>query len=381
MAILVTGGTGFLGRHVTALLRASGEEVRVLARTVPAARAGAPADDGVRFVAGSVLDEEALAEASKGCRLVLHLAGRVLWGEHAPELFPLHVEGTRNVLRAAGRAGAARVVHVSTSGAVGISKDLSFVANEESPFVTELARRWAYYLSKIYAEKVALDEHQRGTVPVVVVSPALLLGPLGAPEGKKAAEGDAANGIVGKFLRREIAAIPPGVISVVDVRDAAQAVVNAGEKGRPGARYLLGVNLGMDELMDRLERASGVAAPRVKIPAGARHVLDRAASALETVERLAGYTGEEAASLAMAGYSWAVDDAAARRDLGFAPRPLDETIRAAVTAVERSGGADRAAPEGLVSLALDGLHRLTSPRSRPDPEPRPGAAARPDRSS
>lgn len=351
--------------------------MRVLARTVPERTSER---DHVRFVAGSVEDDAVLETAAKGCRLVLHLAGRVVWGEHAPELFPLHVEGTRRVLRAAGAAGAARVVHVSTSGTVGISKDLSAVATEESPYATEIARRWPYYLSKIYAEKVALDEHARGTVPVVVVSPALLLGPDGGVGGE-------ANAIVAKHLRREVAAIPPGVASVVDVRDAAAAVLAAGEKGRPGARYLLGVNLGMEELFERLESVSGVPAPRIRIPTRAQGALDAAANALEKIERMAGYTGEEAASLAMAGYSWAVDAAAARRDLGFAPRPLDETLAAAVRAVERREGALDARPTGLLSLALDGLHRLTSPRAltgppaRPAPEPPPGDGARPGRSS
>src|SRR5207237_10273091 len=80
MAILVTGGTGFLGRHVVDLLLASGEEVRVLARTAP----DDVPDGPVRHINGSVLEPDVLRAAVAGCRLVIHAAGRVSWSA-APE--------------------------------------------------------------------------------------------------------------------------------------------------------------------------------------------------------------------------------------------------------------------------------------------------------
>jgi dihydroflavonol-4-reductase len=354
MNILVTGGTGFLGRHVVELLRARGDQVRELSR-----RSG-----------GSVLDPGAVKKVVAGCDAVIHLAGRVTWGAGAAaaDLFELHVEGTRNVFRAAKEAGVKRLVHVSTSGTVGISKDLDAVATEDSAYAIELARNWPYYLSKIFAEKVAL-EHD-----AVVVSPALLLGPGEA----------AANEIVARFISREVAAIPSGVVSFVDVRDAAAMTVAALDKGQPGRRYLLGTNMSFAELFAVLERVSGVSGPLTKIPSRARDVIERATGLLETLERAAGFTGEEAASLAMAGYSWAVGSERAKGELGFAPRPADETLAAAVEAVRSSE--EPLEPAGVLSYALGRLHKITdrlaaSASSRRAQEPPPEDEARPGRSS
>ncbi len=343
------------------LLRETGEEVRVLARRVPERRKGSR--DPVKLVAGDVLDPASLERPSHGCDTVYHLAGRVIWGERAHELYPLHVDGTRNVLVAAEKAKAKRIVFVSTSGTVGLSANLSAVATEDSPYAIEIARRWPYYLSKIYAEKLALEQATKG-LPVVVVSPALLPGP---------------DEVTIRFVRREIGAVPPGVVSIVDVRDAAAAIRAAAERGTPGRRYLLGVNMSFAELFQALERVSGIAAPRLKIPEAARGVLDRAAAALSFVERAVGFSGEEAATLAMAGFSWAVSSDRARAELDFRPRPLEETLAYAVEHA-RSVQAE-AAPAGLMSSALHRLHRLTGPLSRPGPALPREAGAHPDRSS
>src|SRR5262245_28237740 len=122
MAILVTGGTGFLGRHVVELLRSLGEEVRILARKPLETLHGG--GDPVCFFRGDILDRGAVVAAATGCRAVIHLAGRVNWSGAAEGLHPLHVEGTRHAIDAARCAGAARFVHVSTSGTVGISRNL-----------------------------------------------------------------------------------------------------------------------------------------------------------------------------------------------------------------------------------------------------------------
>ncbi|QWB23386.1 MULTISPECIES: SDR family oxidoreductase [Streptomyces] len=100
-SILVTGGTGTLGGHVVPLLRAAGHEVRILSRTAR------PAADGIEYVTGDLLKNEGVDAAIEGAGTVLHLAG----GPKGDD------EATRNLVRAASRAGVRHLVYISVIGA------------------------------------------------------------------------------------------------------------------------------------------------------------------------------------------------------------------------------------------------------------------------
>jgi len=263
--ILLTGGTGYLGRHVVDVLLASGEKkIRVLARR----RDSSLDAKGVEVVLGDVTEPDTLPRAFAGAQQVIHLAGRVERTQGAAdELFQVHVDGTRHVLREAARARVERFVHVSTSGTVAVSEKPDPIRNEQSGYAIEAVRSFPYYLSKIYAEKIALEafnlgvrlsDEERVKVPVVVVQPSLLLGP---GEGALSSGKD-----VVRFLKREIPAVPPGGVNFVDVRDAAQATIAALDKGRPGECYLLGgSNMSVEAFFVLLEKVSGVRAPTLAL--------------------------------------------------------------------------------------------------------------------
>ncbi len=100
-SILITGGTGTLGRHVTPLLRDAGRELRVLSRGAH------PSGDGVEYVTGDLVTGEGIAAAVAGTETVLHLAGGAKGDD----------EAARNLVRAASRAGVRHLVHISVIGA------------------------------------------------------------------------------------------------------------------------------------------------------------------------------------------------------------------------------------------------------------------------
>ena len=212
MRCLVTGGTGFLGKHLIEQLAAAGHEVRALVRR----EAASLEQLGAELVPGDVLEPGSLARACDGVEAVFHLAGTVQHRGEPTDLFDLHVEGTRNVLQAAAAAKVARAIHMSSSGTIAVATE-SKVAHEGSDYATDVVRHWPYYLSKIYAEKLALDMHRKGALPVVVVNPSLLLGP--------GDEGLGSSAVVLRHLNREIPAVPPGGINFVDARDAAKQPV------------------------------------------------------------------------------------------------------------------------------------------------------------
>ncbi len=329
---LITGGTGFLGGHLVArLLKTEKTRLRVLSRggrkaledALGPAGAGWPSvpdisADEVEVVEGSLLDPLALEKALDGCHRVYHLAGRVSRSPGAAsEMMRLHVDGTTALLTAAVRAGVKRVLVVTTSGTVGVSKDPAFVADDSTPYPMELVRPWPYYLSKVYQEQVAFDFAHRGALEIVVVRPSLILGP-GDVRGSS-------TGDLQQFLKRELPGVPRGGISFVDVRDVASALITAMDRGRNSSSYLLtAVNWTLAEFFRQVGELSGVEPPALSIPSP---LADAGAYLLRGIHSVLGWESPlSPISLEMSSCFWSVDAAKAKAELDFAPRSPDETL-------------------------------------------------------
>jgi dihydroflavonol-4-reductase len=319
---LVTGSTGFLGRHLVATLRANGHDV------VAVVRSATDVPSGVAPVRGDVLDKASIERAAAGCDGVFHCAGMVSRRpEDAEQLQRLHVEGTKNVLDACIAKNVRRAVVASTSGTVAVSDDPDHVSTEGDDTPIGIINRWPYYRSKLFAEMAALERHGAAlpngeAFEVVSVNPTLLLGP-GDVNGSSTED-------VRLFLERKIPAVPPGGLSFVDARDAAEGMRLAMDKGVSGRRYLLGAcNLTMREFFARLERVSGVRAPMIPMPR-VRGAADVAAAGAKMLERLTTRLGVampvDPISLDMAHFYWYLDASLAENELGWAPRDPTETL-------------------------------------------------------
>ena len=323
--VLVTGATGFLGRHLVEKLLAAKQRVRLLCRRGADWRG----DPSVEIVEGDILDPHAVGRAVAGVEGVFHLAGRVSRDPaDAAALYDLHVRGTRNVCEAALAHGRPRVVLASSSGTIAASRT-PVLHTEEAPYVVELAGRWPYYLSKIYQEKIALAYHQHHQLPVVVLNPSLLLGP---GDERLSSIGDVLLFLQGHFLN-----IPSGGLNFVDARDTAAAMVQAMEKGVPGQRYLIGGhNMTIREFFALLERVSGVRGPRWELPESWSR---GGAALLGWFYRMAGsrYPVEDE-TIEMGYRFWYCDSRRARQELGFDPRPAEETLRDTIAYLRRRPG-------------------------------------------
>jgi dihydroflavonol-4-reductase len=218
--VLVTGGSGFVGRAVLDRLVAAGRPVRALARTEESGAALAAA--GAEPVRGDLLDPPSLERVLAGAEVVYHLAG--VNGFCFPDpavLYRGNVDATRNLVRAAAAAGARRVVYTSSAATVG--EEAGTLGHEASPHRGRFLSH--YERSKHAAERVAFEEAGRLGLELVSVNPASVQGP-GRTRGTARILIDALNG--------RLRLVVDSRLSVVDVADCAAGHLLAEERGAPG---------------------------------------------------------------------------------------------------------------------------------------------------
>ncbi len=322
---LVTGATGFLGSHLVRSLIEHGHEVVALARSTEGLAEGAIERRG------DVLDEGSVRDAAAGCVGVFHCAGKVSRKpEDAEELHRVHVKGTKIVLDACRAAGVKRAVIASTSGTVAVSDDPDHIASETDETPIGIINRWPYYRAKLFAERAALEMNSAG-FEVVSINPTLLLGP-GDLRGSSTED-------VRLFLEKKIPAVPPGGMSYVDARDAAEAMRLAMDKGTPGERYLVGaVNLTIREFFGRLERVSGVKSPWLPMPRLPADVARVGTKFLDDLARRVGVAMPvDAQSLDMSQFYWYLDASRAENVLGFKARDPMVTLLDTVNDMRERG--------------------------------------------
>lgn len=225
---LVTGGTGFIGSNIALRLVERSWRVRILER--PGASHILLEDGPFEFVQGDVLEPESIPPAMEGVEVVFHAAGVVdYWRQGVDRMYAVNVEGTRNVMAAALETGLERVVHVSSTAAMGIYPNE--VVDESYTFNVP-PKRFVYGHSKYLGEQ-AVGEYVAKGLPVMIVNPTTVIGPRDIRK--------VSSGMVVEVVKHCVPPlIPPGGINVVPICDAAQGTIEAALKGRPGERYILG---------------------------------------------------------------------------------------------------------------------------------------------
>jgi dihydroflavonol-4-reductase len=311
--VLVTGGAGFLGRHLCAALAAAGHAV--VALDVGGWPEALP---GVRVVRGSILDSGALADAMAGASHVAHLAAyAMLWARRPADFTRVNVDGARAVAQAAAQAGVARFLHVSsaTTLVAGPRGEALLTAEDVQPVAALLG---PYPRSK-RAGELAVAEALAGRAALVSALPTVPIGP-----------GDINRTAPARLLAELAAGGPPAILDtlldLVDVRDLAATLARALFDAPAGTRWLMGgqgVRLSaLAALVDQLE--GRVSRPRPRIPyalaLAAAHG-DEAAARLTGRPPRASLTG-----VRIAGRERRFDSGPARAALGHALRPLEATL-------------------------------------------------------
>jgi len=305
---VVTGATGLVGNNVLRLLVRRGKRVRAVVRSAGRALAGLH----VQVATAALADERALQEAIDGASAVVHSAALVHCGwRHRDEMRAANVEGARLVARAARRAGA-RLVHVSSVDAIGLTRDGSPADEETAPGVMP---ECPYVVTKREAERAVLDEIGRG-LDAVIVNPVYMIGPWDwkPSSGRMLLEVGAGKGLFA----------PPGANDFVDVRDVAEGILAALERGRTGRRYILGGHaLSYLDAWRIFARVAGRMQPLGVAPRAVVRLAGWAGDAASLFTRRELPVNSAAAVMSMLPHNFS--SARARAELGYSFRPFETT--------------------------------------------------------
>lgn len=310
----VTGGTGFIGSRLIALLIARGVQVRALARS----QAGLEKVKalGATPVQGDVTDPGSMKAAMRGCDVVFHVASMYEIGlRYKKQMEKVNVDGVRNVIETALEVGVPKIVFTSTVGVFGDTRgqiaDETFEHKGNFPTVYERTKWIAHY-------QVVLPFIKQGA-PIILVMPSAVFGPN---------DHSTINDLMKLHLRGRLPVVPgkDTTFSHVYVDDVAEGHILAAENGRIGEAYVLaGTVLSLGEFIKLWSKVSGYPAPVLEIPSALVRIWWPLLTLLERVLPMPAVLSGEAARVL--GTTWIATSAKAQRELGYRFRPVEEGLK------------------------------------------------------
>lgn len=311
--VLVTGASGHIGGNLVRALLKEGRKVRALVRKDRRALEGLD----VEFVTGDVLDTDSIAKAVKGCDTVYHLGAVIsVDGESEKKVFDVNINGTKNVVRACLGNGVKRLVHFSSIHAIHGLNTRGLL--DEACGYSEANKCLPYNASKSGGERVVQEAVAEG-LDAVIVNPTSVIG---LNDFKPSHMGQ----LFLDLYNRKFPVLIDAGFDWVDVRDVALGAMLAEKKGRKGERYLLtGKFLKIRDLGLIIEQCTGRRMPRIALPIWAAKLgvpFVGLYSALIGKRPLLTY-----GSLSALEDYRPVDGTKAKKELGYSPRPLEDTIK------------------------------------------------------
>ncbi|MBQ38061.1 MAG: hypothetical protein CME04_16880 [Gemmatimonadaceae bacterium] len=304
---LLTGATGFIGRHTARRLAADGHNLRALVRST--SDAAELRDLGVDLVEGDVADWNAVCAAVEGCRLIVHLANVYSMWERDPAIYRrVNVEGTRRVAQAAAESGVDLFLHISSVVVYG--------RPDEVPFHERCApgpeRFSEYARTKFEADRVVEEFAVSHRLPVAILYPGSVLGP-----GDAKSSGRYVDDIVHRRL--PMAVFSDDVLTWVHVRDVADAIARLlGRDDAAGARYVIGRHrLTLHQINEVIQDVSGVRPPRLEMPDWMARLSARVLTGLSTVIGRPPVWGLSTDVARTVSHSIQADGSRAERELGL----------------------------------------------------------------
>jgi dihydroflavonol-4-reductase len=275
MKALVTGSTGFIGSSLCRELVARGHQVRAFHRPTSTLRLLEGLE--VEHAQGDLTQPDTLSAAMQDIEVVFHAAAWMGGHEQPGREYTVTVEGTRNLLQAALKAGVQRVIHTSSVAALGIPDAAR--QPDEAQLINE-NHAWNYrpdFYPYGYAKYLAEQEVQKAVaqgLDVVIVNPTLVFGP-----GDIYRQGSS---IITQVAEKRLSVVAKGGINCVHITDVVEGHLAALECGRTGQRYILGgENLTHQQLLEMIAEVTGVPAPNMILPTELIRAVARPAALLQ----------------------------------------------------------------------------------------------------
>ena len=311
MTILVTGANGLIGSHIVRSLLKRDYAVRAFVRD----NADLRNLDGlnVELVRGDLLKASSIVDAAAGCKAIIHTAGLISTSPYNRwRVWEVNFVGATNVLTAAHVTGVEKVIYTASIFTLGVSVNGQAVAEDVEDNLRQL--RFTYIAARRAAQAKA-EKFAAAGLPIVYVYPTYCLGPglhnVNTPPQRQ----------IIACLRGGLSLCPSGGLNIVDARDVGEAHVLALENGGVGQRYLVGgENVTFRELFARLGKAANRWMPILPVPNGAI----RAGGWL--MQWFSRTPLMDATTARLMHYRWYYDSSKAMNELGYSPRPLDETL-------------------------------------------------------
>ncbi len=270
MSVLVTGASGFIGRHLTGRLLERGAALRVVTRNpdrLPAEWRGR-----VEVVTGSLSDKGTIESVMKGASLVFHLAGET---QDQASMQAVNTEATRALVQAARAAGAKRFVHLSSVGVIGADKPGTIT--EETP----CRPKNEYERTKLEGERAVLDFARSSGLDAMVVRPTIVFG-----EGVGRSLDSLLEWLKAVQRGRFVFIGKQAVANYVYVGDVVEAMLLLSERPSPrGETFHVADPASMRDFVGAMAEALGVARPARVVPAWAAYAV---AAGLQVANRLFG---------------------------------------------------------------------------------------------
>jgi len=295
-----------MGHHGRGLVRAT-------SNTGPLEKAG------VELVNGNVRNKDSLLDGMEGCDWVVNLANVYSFWEPDKKIFhAVNVEGTRNVMEAALERGVSKVVHISTGGVFGKTRELPFT--EETPVGPE--RFCEYFETKYQGDLIAWELYKSRNLPLVMVYPMAVLGP-GDPK--------ATGQYIKRLVKRKLPArvFEDKLFTFVHVKDVAEVIIKAMEKeNNIGEKYIAGkFQHTFGEINRMVSEISGVRLPRMQMPDFLVIFNARLLTLLADLIKKPPLWGMAIDQMRIMKAEFIADGSKAERELGVSYTPIYDTIK------------------------------------------------------
>jgi dihydroflavonol-4-reductase len=313
--VVITGATGHIGNVLVRQLLANGEQVKVI---IPPAEDTIPINGlKTEIIEGDVRDINSLVIAFTGSDIVYHLAGIIsIIAGRDNLLHQVNVLGTQNVINACMQTDVKRLVYISSIHAIEEPPQKTMIDETLSCNPDKVPN--GYGISKARATLSVLKAVEKG-LNAVIVHPTGVIGPY---DYRISEMGQ----LIIDFVNNKLKVYIDGAYDFVDVRDVANGIILAGNKGGKGERYILsGEQISVRQILSILQRISGVQAPSFKIPIWLARIVAKISPLYYRIThntpRFTNYSIDVLCSNSL------VCSEKARKQLGFTSRPIEQSLK------------------------------------------------------